>query len=53
MKFTVTLADDSTHEVEAHSFEPAPGVVTFLNSTRTPVAAFSGWVSVKPASENA
>lgn len=53
MKFTVTLADGSTHDVDAHSFEPALGVVTFLNNTRTPVAAFSGWVAVKPVPESA
>jgi len=47
MKFTVTLADATTHEVEAHTFDPQPGIVTFLNDTRTPVAAFSGWVAVQ------
>lgn len=52
MKFIVTLLDGSTHDVDAHSFDAATGVVTFMNDTRTPVAAFSGWVSVKPAPES-
>lgn len=51
MKFIVTLADNSKHEVDAQSFEHLPGVVTFLNSTRTPIAAFSGWVSIKSTPE--
>lgn len=48
MKFIVILQSGETHTVDAHSFEPGPGVVTFHNDTRTPIAAFNGWVSVKP-----
>lgn len=48
MKFIVTLHGGETHTVDAHSFEPGAEVVTFHNDTRTPIAAFSGWISVKP-----
>lgn len=53
MKFIVTMKDGAKHEVNAYSFEPTEGVVTFMNDTRTPVAAFSGWAAVQPAPEAA
>jgi len=47
MKFTVTLVDGSTHVVDAHTFDTQPGLITFYNDTRSPIAAFNGWVMVK------
>jgi hypothetical protein len=43
MEFVVMLNNG-----EAHSFDTQPTIVTFYNQTRTPIAAFSGWISVKP-----
>lgn len=48
MNFVVTLKDGSTHDVEANSFTAQDGVVTFVNQSNVPVAAFCGWLSVKP-----
>jgi len=48
MNFVVMLNNGETHKVDAHSFDTQPSIVTFYNQTRTPIAAFSDWISVKP-----
>lgn len=48
MDFVITLNGGDTHKVSAHSFDTQPTIVTFYNQTRTPIAAFSGWISVTP-----